>query len=796
MTVSRTALGLVSLLLFARLASAQPPATPAPPASTDEIYSDRREISNGEKNQHHIGHVELVSKDTTIYADDAWFYTDEDRFVATGNVTFSQGVNRISAERADFNTKTRLGTFFNASGIASVKPQPQTAQPGGLALPPVPGQETVVYFFGDTVQKLGPKKYKITNGGFTTCVQPTPRWDLHADTVVLNIDHYTVVRDAVFTVKGVPMLYVPFVLYPTKSEDRATGILLPTYGSSSVLGQSIHNAFFWAINRSQDATVTHEWFSKVGQGVGGEYRYNYGGVADGNIWTHFLDQHEATYVDETGGATTVPASRSFEIRGGANQLLPGNIRARANVNYFSSIVSTQTFNTNIYDASRNQRTYGANLVGAWSGYTMNATVDRNEYFYTLNDSNVQGDGPRVNVSRNERPLFGSQLYFGLQSEYANLIRQTNSFDTSTNLENAVDLGVTRFDIWPQIRYPFKKWQWLTVNSTVGWRDTYYTRGTVVDPDTGQPVLDPKTNQALLADAGVNRRYFAVQAQIVGPVFNRIWDTPENGYAEKFKHSVEPYLIVGRTSAVDNFQEIIKTDAVDSVAGGTNLTYGVVNRFFAKRKLTPGQPAASREIVDVELSQSYYTNQLQAQYDVNYQTSQLGNGTPSHFSPYALSVRAMPTNEISGTFRAEFDPRYNALRAVSANGSYSLVNRLQAGVTWTKTGCVQQLQPIGYDCSTQTSQFINPSVNVHTRDNHFGGIYTFNYDVTHAGFLQQQVTGFYNAQCCGLAFQYQTWNYGVNSPIPIPSDHRFFLSFTLAGLGNFSPFNGALSGVPR
>ena len=34
------------------------------------------------------------------------------------------------------------------------------------------------------------------------------------------------------------------------------------------------------------------------------------------------------------------------------------------------------------------------------------------------------------------------------------------------------------------------------------------------------------------------------------------------------------------------------------------------------------------------------------------------------------------------------------------------------------------------------------------------------------------------------------------PLALPADHRFFLSFTLAGLGNFSPFNGALSGVPR
>ena len=31
---------------------------------------------------------------------------------------------------------------------------------------------------------------------------------------------------------------------------------------------------------------------------------------------------------------------------------------------------------------------------------------------------------------------------------------------------------------------------------------------------------------------------------------------------------------------------------------------------------------------------------------------------------------------------------------------------------------------------------------------------------------------------------------------LSEDHRFFMSFTLAGLGNFSPFNGALSGAPR
>ena len=110
-------------------------------------------------------------------------------------------------------------------------------------------------FAGEVIEKIGPRKYKITNGGFTTCVQPTPRWDLRAGTIVLNLEHYTFLRNAVFNVKGVPLLYTPVMYYPTKKEDRATGILLPTLGSTTLRGESIHNAFFWVLDRSQDATL-------------------------------------------------------------------------------------------------------------------------------------------------------------------------------------------------------------------------------------------------------------------------------------------------------------------------------------------------------------------------------------------------------------------------------------------------------------------------------------------------------------------------------------------------------------
>ncbi len=212
-----------------------------------------------------------------------------------------------------------------------------------------------MYFFGEQVEKIGPKKYRITNGGFSTCVQPTPRWELSADTVVLNIDHYTLLRQAIFKVKGVPLLYTPIIYYPTKEENRATGILLPTYGSSTIRGQTIHNAFFWAINRSQDATFLYDWFSKAGQGAGGEYRYALG-RGDGNLTAYTLDQQQSFYTLSGGGTGELPASRTYEIRGNANQLLPFNLRARGQANYFSSLESVQTYSSNIYDAIANTAT--------------------------------------------------------------------------------------------------------------------------------------------------------------------------------------------------------------------------------------------------------------------------------------------------------------------------------------------------------------------------------------------------------------------------------------------------------
>jgi LPS-assembly protein len=745
----------------------------------DNIIAGHQEQTG--ENRYLFSHdVEMMLGDATLYADQVEIFLDKDLMVATGNVTLVQTTNRISAERAEFNYKTKLGTFWGAVGFATIKPQ--APRPGAFVPPPASGQDTDVYFQGDIVEKIGGRKYRITKGGFTTCVQPTPRWQLTSDTIILNIEHYTFLRNAIFSVKGVPMLYTPILYYPTKKDDRATGFLIPTLGQTTLRGESIHNAFFWVLDRSQDLTFMHDWFSTTGQGLGSEYRYNFGGASNGNLKAYFLNEHNATYAQDDGSTFTQPASHSYEIHGNATQFFPGGIRARGRVDYFSNITQNQSFNMNYVNAYINQRSYGGNAIGAWGTYSMNLTLDHTQYFSNATSSTTTGSWPKISFNRNERLIPGTPLYFSVGTEYASLER--NGEDTTVPT-SAYNQDVTRLDFNPQIRFPFKKWQWFTVNSTLGWRDTYYTKSLETKPD----------GTVATVDQPLDRRFFTMQTQVVGPVFNRVWDTPDNQYAEKFKHTIEPFLNVVRTSSIDDFDRIILIDGTDYIVGGnTQMTYGVNNRFYAKRPSVAGQRSQPREILDVSVTQSHYSQSQASQYDIQYTTSS-NTVAPSNFSPILITVRGMPTNELSAQTSIEIDSRYLALRQISVGGGYSWAGRIQTNVNWSKRAFIGQLD--GFNNPANLTQAISAQTNVHTRDNHFGGIYSFNYDVLQGTMLNQRMSAFYNSQCCGIAFEYQTFNFaGVTQGLPVSADHRFFLSFTLAGLGNFSPFNGAMSGVPR
>ena len=272
--------------------------------------------------------VQIDCKDMQFMADFIETFNDKNLAVAQGNVMFESGGTRISADRMEFNFKNKTGVFYNASGTASMAGRSDQSMFGT--------QPPDAYFWGEEIHKLGPKKYRLVRGNFTTCVQPTPRWDIGSSSITINLDDYALLRNSIFRVKSVPVMYLPLFYYPIQEDDRATGFLIPTYGASTIKGQTLSNAFFWAINRSHDATIFHDWFSKTGQGVGGEYRYVLAPGSQGNSTVQFIDE-KATTSTENGTEQQIPGTRSYSVRGGLVQMLPLRLRGRANVDYFSSI---------------------------------------------------------------------------------------------------------------------------------------------------------------------------------------------------------------------------------------------------------------------------------------------------------------------------------------------------------------------------------------------------------------------------------------------------------------------------
>src|SRR5262245_39224329 len=323
-------LSCVVCLLAGAPAAAQQPAVPLPPMPTgdaagrtlfDRLQSHQDQIEFVSANQvRFTGGVEQEwDGQTKFFAEQIDFFIDTSRLVASGNVVFQNTAGHIAAESVEFDLKNNTGTFHVDSGLMPI---------GSANRQQFGDQPADVDFWGNTSEKIGDQKYRISRGGFTTCVQPTPRWELVTGSVVLNLNDYAVATNTVLRVKGVPVVYMPYVYYPIQEDGRATGFLLPTYGASRLRGQALSNAFFWAIGRSQDATFFHDWFTRTGQGVGAEYRYVAAAQSSGNGRVYWLDQHEATYTDD-GQTSTLPATQSFELTGSMNHSISRNVRARA-----------------------------------------------------------------------------------------------------------------------------------------------------------------------------------------------------------------------------------------------------------------------------------------------------------------------------------------------------------------------------------------------------------------------------------------------------------------------------------
>jgi LPS-assembly protein len=107
---------------------------------------------------------------------------------------------------------------------------------------------------------------------YTTCPKDRADWQLQSRRITLNLEQERGIgRDTQLRLKGVPILYVPWISFPL-SERRQTGLLFPTFGTSSRNGVTLTVPWYWNIAPNRDLTLTPMIYSRRGINLGSELR--------------------------------------------------------------------------------------------------------------------------------------------------------------------------------------------------------------------------------------------------------------------------------------------------------------------------------------------------------------------------------------------------------------------------------------------------------------------------------------------------------------------------------------------
>ncbi|WP_336082617.1 LPS-assembly protein LptD [Thalassospira sp. CH_XMU1448-2] len=104
----------------------------------------------------------------------------------------------------------------------------------------------------------------------------TPLWRIRAARVLHDAENKTVeYKDARLEVAGVPIMYTPYFEHPDPTVKRQSGLLAPSFGSTSYVGSYFSQPYYWAIDKSKDMTLTPTYTADEGPLLATEYRQRF-----------------------------------------------------------------------------------------------------------------------------------------------------------------------------------------------------------------------------------------------------------------------------------------------------------------------------------------------------------------------------------------------------------------------------------------------------------------------------------------------------------------------------------------
>lgn len=522
---------MVLLLLWFPLSAA---AVELFPAASGPVELEAQQLSYDEQSGRYraTGQVSLKRGELHLRCDELWWERETGDVEAVGNVVLDGGRDRLAGRRIRYNLTAGTGLVEDGEAFLA---------------------EQSLFVSGRQIERRGDAEYRIIDGSFTTCEAENPSWKFSAKQMDVTVGGYARARHTLFYLKGLPTLYLPYLIYPAKTE-RESGLLMPRIGYSDRRGREFSTAYYQVISRNQDATLYLDYLSELGLGQGVEYRYIFGRDNAGEVHGYRIDA-------ESG------EKNSYALAWEHQGTLPGRVRLSADTEYVSDPDFFDDFGEEADDYNKAQTVSELALSRNWGVYNLIGQLRYTENLQRDDPTTLQWL-PRVSLDAVRHRVAGSPFYFALRSEYTYFWREEGSKGQ-------------RLLLRPALLAPFKLGRALDLVPQLGWTERHYW---ISGADTGhlqKGLYDFSTR--------LSSRFYRVY--------------PSGQAAEtRYRHLVEPDLTYVYVPDVDQ-SDLPDFDRDDRIEERHQIEYGLTQRVTGRQVASDGG-IDYRDLVYLRLSQAY------------------------------------------------------------------------------------------------------------------------------------------------------------------------------------------------
>jgi len=296
--------------------------------------------------------------------------------------------------------------------------------------------ETRLRGYAEQVTSNSDKSAVLSSSSITSCPPGDVDWLLSADSIELDLqDEYGKARGVVLRFHKVPFLYTPYIEFPI-SDKRRSGLLTPSFGTSSSRGFELVVPWYWNIAPNQDATIAPHYMDRRGLQLDTQYRY-LTKTTDGTLDVNYLHEDRITL------------EKRYSLKYLQHTRFTDNIRLNVDYKDVSDDEYLQDFSSSLLGTSTTHLSQSANVAASYTNWHMRALLQNYE---TLDPTIADSDRPYTMLPklalRGDEELL-ENLNFTLDSEWVNFVHEDN-----------VSVEGPRFIFQPGIELPFQSSAWF------------------------------------------------------------------------------------------------------------------------------------------------------------------------------------------------------------------------------------------------------------------------------------------------------------------------------------------------